>query len=154
MSGSLEERKALLVTPPRANGVTGNVAALTVAALTPAFLDLSTLSKGPVPSVVSSTTVSQEGSVGAFLTVQADGADLYLVFGPTQASVTTTAAPVLLTVGTNTSGVYGEVLGTALKVPTGTSLRVLIQNSQDRFMGFVGGGAGTMRLYQSSPGMV
>lgn len=151
----LSLRKANFVSPPRVNGTTGNVAAITVSAVA-SSLDLRTLSRGASATQGQyNSAQTQQGFQGAmdqYITILADGADLYVVFGPSQASVTGANAPVAATVGSvSGAGAYTDAAGTAWKIPNGQSLRVMPQLNQDAFMGFVGSAAGTMRLFQSSP---
>jgi hypothetical protein len=84
-----------------------------------------------------------------FLTIECD-VDLAVIFGQTQALVTTTNAPVIATVGTLTAGVYAGAAGTAFVIYAKQPTRILLQDTLDLYMGFVAAGAGTMRLYQSS----
>lgn len=148
-------RKANFYSPPRVNGATGNVAAITVSAAA-GSLDVRSLSCGPSATQgqynAAQTQQGFQGAMDQYITIFADGADLYVVFGPSQASVTGGNAPVVATVGSvSGAGVYTDAAGTAWKIPNGQSLRVLPQLNQDAFMGFVASGAGTMRIFQSSP---
>ena len=81
---------------------------------------------------------------------------MYVVFGPTAASVSSTYAPVIPTsqagIGTLTAGAYTRAAGTAFPIKAGTSLRVFLQQGVDKCMGFVAVGTGWCSLYQSSPG--
>lgn len=123
-------------------------AAITVSAA-PAVIDLSTLPMGASKSAIPGQ--GYPTPVGSYVTIQAEVADIYIVFGPSAASVTTTNAPVKATVGTvNASGAYAVVAGTAFRIPADQVVALLIEPAS-QFMGFVGSSAGTMRLYHSSP---
>lgn len=148
----LTSRMNQALTPPRKNGVAGNAAAITVSAVQSA-IDLRSLSGAATnPQNPTQSDGQKNGAVGGFLTVEADGADLFVLFGDTLAAVTGGNKPVAATVGAvNGSGVYTDAAGVAFKIANGTFQRFWLQDQRDYFMGFVGSAAGTMRLYQSSP---
>lgn len=139
------------VTPPRAGAVVGAPAVLTlgVAAL---FVDLRTIN-AQTYSAAFAALAQQAGIIGNYLTLLADGADAYVIFGPTQASVTGANAPVIATAGVvnGGTGAYTAVAGTCWKIPSGTSIRPITAPGVDLFMGYIGSAAALLRLYQSSP---
>jgi hypothetical protein len=136
--------------PPRAfqaSGPPGQAVAITVST-TAGFLSLAAgFSQAPKNRVTGDDPVQPTRN---FVTIECD-VDLAVIFGATQALVTTTNVPVIATVGTvNGSGVYTGAAGTAFLLYAKTPKRFLLQDTLDLFMGFVASGAGTMRLYQSS----
>lgn len=91
-----------------------------------------------------------KGVVGNFITVHAQGQDLYLSVGATGPQVTGISAA---TVGAITaSGTYQGATGAAWRVPANESLRFIPQPGIDRVMAVVAStGTGTCRIYQSNP---
>lgn len=152
MSGlPVPARKSLNVSAPRAFAAAGNpgqAAAFAVSA-TATYVDLT---KGISQAALDLQRSGQDPkSTGRnYLTIVSD-VDIGVVFGPTTASVTGGNAPVLATVGTLSSGVYTGAAGTCFLVPAKTPQRFLPAPGVDNFLGVVGSGAGTCRIYQSSP---
>ena len=152
----LANRQFEYVSPPRAYraapGTAGQVVVFAIS-IAPAVLSLSALTFGQVYTATSATASQINGVVGNYLTVLSDAADSGIVLGPTLASVTGANAPVLATVGTvDVNGIYAGAAGTCHRIFAGAlGLRFLPQPGQDLFMGIVGSGAGTVRIYQSSP---
>jgi len=91
-----------------------------------------------------------KGVVGNFITVHAEGQDLYFIVGKTQAQVTGMAAT---TVGALTaSGTYQGATGAAWRVPANTNFKFTPGIGVDRYMQIAAStGTGTMRLYTSNP---
>lgn len=152
MSGlPVPARKTLDVSPPRAytaNGGQGQVAALAVSAVAIAVDLTKGFSQG-------SKDLQKQGQdpasvVRNCLTIVSD-VDLGVIFGANVAAVSGGNAPVLATVGTLTSNVYTPGAGTCFYIPAKTPHRFLLQNGVDNAVGIVASGAGTVRLYQSSP---
>lgn len=104
---------------------------------------------------------------GHFLFMEADGTDIYVVFGPSLASISAGNAPLSTAVSTvDGSGNLTLVAQGALKLVNGTFYRFLLPPnigtrdnadvgafSPARFLGFVtaSGTSGTLRVYQGSP---
>lgn len=153
MSGlPVPARKNLAVTPPRAyaaSGGQGQVAAFSVSA-SATYINLQLgISQGATNLAVSGG--SPLTPTRNYLTVYADTADLGVIFGATAAAVSGGNAPAIATVGTLSAGAYTPGAGTCFLIPKGTSQRFLLMAGVDLFLGVVGSGAGTCRLYQSSP---
>lgn len=163
-------RQSFFASPPRAAqlGVPGGIIAITVST-TASYIELDTLfpqlpSAGvsnTVPATNSAYTSQLNGACDQFISITATSATVGVVFGPTAASVTTAGslynAPALAVVGTVSGGAYtlpaassGSPGIVCLPIPAGTTVRFRITSYQDKFMGFVGSGAGTLYLYQSS----
>lgn len=145
-------RKTLAVTAPRAfvaAGLPGQVAAFSVSAVATVV----NLTAGISQAAANLTTSGQDpkSPTRNCITVYADGADLGVIFGTSNASVTGGNVPVLATVGTLSGGTYTGAAGTCWRIPAGQSARFVLQFGVDLFMGVVASGAGTCRLYQSSP---
>ena len=83
-----------------------------------------------------------------YVSIQAQGANLYVIFGLTQASVTSGNAPVATTTGTGT--VQTPAPGIAFWIPQGATANFLPRPTVDGWMGFVSDGAGFMRIFQTS----
>lgn len=152
MGESIQTRMFHWVSPPRASnqGLIGEVAAIAVSAVA-GVLDVRTVA-AQVYSAASADGNQMLGLVGQYITIEADGADLGITFGPTLASVTGAHVPALAGVGTvNGSGVYTEANTVCYRIPNGQERRFLLQKERDLFLGFVGSAAGTMRLFQSVP---
>jgi hypothetical protein len=176
MSSELIVKKYQYVSAPRSSQnapLVGQVVAFAVTTA-PAFLNLASLLQ-PTFNQASAQTAIVSGILGQdgnYVTIWSDtGADLGIIFGVTQASVTGGNAPVLATVGTVAAGVYTPAAGTCWRIPAGTSARFHLQPPQgpfgvqsftggagegvqaagDLFMGYVGSAAGVCRLYQSNP---
>lgn len=125
------------VMPPRAGQLT-SVAVSAVAG----SLDMRQLGNQTVDTKQQIT--STVGLPGRYVTFFADGADVYVTFGPTNASVTGANAPVAATNGINGVGVGS-------KIPSGQNRRWLLAVGTDLFIGFVASAAGQLRIEPSSP---
>ena len=155
MSESLSTKQNQYVTPPRATespAAIGQVCVLQTST-SASYLELDSLFQ----QKVGSGTPSQQraGVVGNEVTIFADAQDLGIIFGPTAASVTGSGSanvPALATYGSVSSGAYTAAAKSCWRIPAGTSLRFLLQQGVDNFLGFVAAGSGLLRLYQSSPG--
>jgi hypothetical protein len=135
-------------------GVPGSCASFTVAAVTPLVLSLAGFY--PQPADTTQPGGSQtSGVVGTRIAIYADGAELGLITGRLIGDVTGANAPVLATVVTTLSagtGLFtaGGNPGMCFAIPSGSYYEFEIQAAYDQFLGFVGGGSGTMRIYQCS----
>jgi hypothetical protein len=126
-------------TPPRA-GQCANLSVTNAAANT----DLRTLGV-QTPDISQSNVGPIVGAPGHFATFEADGSDIYVIFGPTAASVSGGNAPVIATTGVNVAGV-------CFKVTVGNPLRVKLEAGVDNFVGYIASAAGpfNLRVYISS----
>ena len=143
---------------PMLAGTDGKVAAAVLAASqTAANIDLTTVPALPA-GFPSASTATDPNPLGHYLTLANDGANaVYVVFGPTQASVSGANAPVAATTGTN-------VVGLAMSIPANTVARFKLPAgdmssskgvggaSPARWMAYVcaAGLTTTVRIYQSS----
>jgi hypothetical protein len=157
MTFPLANRQFEYITPPRAFGPTGPVGqvAAFVVSSAGAVVDLSKLLFGLPYDVSRASSAQINGVVGSYITIEADGADLGVITGPTQGSVSsTTGLPALGVVGAMSgSGTYTQATGTCFRIPNTTSIHVLPQVGQDTFLGLCApsGLTGIARIYQSSP---
>jgi hypothetical protein len=158
---SIDVRKALWVSPPRAYGAAGpNGQPIVVATSTSAtYLELDTTTFGQSYSMGTSMLVSglgapsgaPQGLMGCFISIYADAQDLGVIFGQTLASVTGSNVPALAQNGASlTAGVYTGAAGVCYRIAAGTSLRVLTQVGIDKYLAWVAAGTGQIRIYQSS----
>jgi hypothetical protein len=149
-------------TAPRAQGSPGPAGQVVAVATstTAGFFNLQALTFGETYSMTASDLQFAAGApaggpvgvVGSFITIRAETSDVGVIFGATQASVTTTNVPALATVGTvSGAGAYTQAAGVCYRIPAGTEKRFKLAVGTDNFMGFVGSGVGVMRLYMSSP---
>ncbi|AKU93369.1 hypothetical protein AKJ09_11515 [Labilithrix luteola] len=152
MPAPVASRKIDFVSAPRAfaaAGVPGQVAVIAVSAAA-TYIDLtrgiSQAKKDPQVSGQDPKSLTRN-----YLTIEADTADLGVVFGATSALVSGGNAPSLTASGTVASGVYTGAAGTCYVIKAGTKERFLLQASVDNFLGLVGSAAGNARIYQSSP---
>lgn len=150
------------VSPPRAKSTEAGRAANIAVSATPGFIDLTTLGKPATYNAQQAAAAQPNGALGSYLTITADAADVGVIFGTASADVSGGNAPVLATVGTVPAGVYTPAAGECFVIKSGQTARFLLRPLPvggsgttapitDQFMGFVGSGAGFMRLYQSSP---
>ena len=151
------------VSAPRAKSTeAGRAANIALVAVTPAVLDLTTLGKPASYTASQANQAQPNGAMGSYVTITADGCDIGLIFGTASADVSGANAPVLATVGTVPAGVYTPAAGECFIIKTGQTARFLLRPLPvggsgttapitDQFLGFVGSGAGFMRIYQSSP---
>lgn len=82
------------------------------------------------------------GCVGHYASFYADGADVYVIFGATQGSVTGGNIPVIATNGVNGAGVCWKIAKDTVqpfKITAAT-----------RWVNFIGSGAGQLRIAKSS----
>jgi hypothetical protein len=97
----------------------------------------------------------KHGVTDNIITIHPDGADLYIITGPTLASISGANAPGAGTVGTLNSGtgVYTAAAGTAYHMVNNIKEKFQLEFPADSWMGFISVSAtGTVSLYQSSPG--
>jgi len=133
---STEELQAANIIPPRA----GQLYAVAVST-TPGSVDMSTI--GPTVTNMGASGTSSTGCLNRYVTIFAEGGDLYVVTGPSSASVTGANAPVAATNGKNAAGV-------AWKIASGTYQSFRFTGGYDNWLGFVASGAGQMRVAPSS----
>lgn len=144
-------RKSDFQSVPRAfqaNGPECQVAVLAVSA-TAITLDLT---KGFSQAAYTGTQgpTGPTSPVTNFLTIVSD-VDIGIVFGPTNASVSSANAPVIATNGTLTGATYTGAAGTCFVIKANSQpTRFLPQAGLDNFLAIVGSGAGKVRIYQSS----
>lgn len=135
---------------------------------TVAILDLTTLPGFPPPVAAvgaSKQTTENPNAIGHYIDVVAEGADAYVVFGPTKASVTGANAPVATaTTAVDANGVLTPAVGIPTYVPVGTTKPFKIptgpigtasgvfgSGSPCRFLAVVTKtGTGILRVHQSS----
>lgn len=103
-------------------------------------VDITTI--GPQPGAASKGGIEQDGGADKFIYIYADGADVGYYFGPSQAAVTGGNAPALATNGLNAAGCCARIL-------SGQRHRVR-PTAKNNWMGFVGSGAGQIRITVSS----
>ena len=127
-------------------GGPGQIAVLSVSATPLALSLLQGISQAPFNRTTASDPAQFTRNC---ITIECD-VDLGIIFGSTLASVTTTNAPVIATVGSLVANVYTGLAATCYVLYAKQPFRVQLTAGVDLFMGFVGSGAGTMRLYQSS----
>lgn len=144
-------RKAAFISAPRAHqatGPAGQVFAITVSTTA----DYINLQLGNSQAVYDATHRADPKSiVRNYLTIECD-VDLGVIFGATAALVSAAGTvPAIATVGTLSGGVYTPSDKTCWVIYAKQPTRFLLQEGVDLFLGFVASGAGTMRLYQSSP---
>lgn len=97
-----------------------------------------------VPGTVQAPTILQpSGFVGRWIDIYADGADLGIVAGPTNASVSGANAPALATTGTAVGA------GQCMRIPNGF-WRTYFVTADTAFLGIVASAAGTARICASS----
>jgi hypothetical protein len=83
--------------------------------------------------------VNPPGFIGHYVEFFADGADMGVIFGPTQASVSSANVPALATTGA------AGTPGTCVRIPAGT-FRVFLIKGDDRWLGVVGAASGQLRI--------
>jgi hypothetical protein len=173
MSQSQATRQFHFVTVPRAHGASGPTGQVAVFQVGTAgkVLDLTKLTFGEVTDLQQAMTANLlgPGVEQDYITIEADGQDLGIVFGPTLASVTGANVPSLTAYGSvDGNGIYTGVSGTCFRLFASNAIRVIPCNGPtpaasalkpnvyqgDQFMGLVMGATGTVRIYQSSPDSV
>ena len=87
--------------------------------------------------------MNPSGFVGHYVDIFADGADVGIISGPTQASVTGGNAPNLSTTGSPGTA------GTCMRIASGT-FRSYYVKPDDQWLGVVGSAAGNLRIALSS----
>lgn len=130
--GTIAEEHVADATPPRRSAVL----AITLDATARAY-DLSALDFGGF-----ATSGGRRNQV--FITIFADGADIFFYF----------AADNTVTLDTTAIAAGGAVAYSnvhAAKIASGQSLRMRISRDADKFLHVKGSGAGTMRIWASSP---
>jgi hypothetical protein len=155
--------QSLITTPPRGYQPSGGPFGQEVVFLpgmSAVFVDLRSLTFGvtydPTAAVSNAGTgapaAGPVGAVGSYLTIEADGCDLGIVTGLTQASVTVSNAPNLATAGIVAGdGTYIGFGSCCHRIFNGTERRYRLQVGQDNFLGVVASnGTGLCRMYVSS----
>ena len=148
----IEQDQWFAICPPRASnkGQVGGMVAVAVTTGT-GVIDLTKL-LAQAKNLATNGGRQAGGVVGQFITIEADGADVGIVFGKAIADVTGGNAPSLTAVGTvDASGIYTDAAGICFRIPSGQNISVRPQLKTDLFLGFVGSAAGFLRIFQSSP---
>lgn len=130
--GTIAEEHVADVSPPRRSAVL----AITLDATARAY-DLTALDIGGF-----SPSGGRRNEV--FVTIFADGADIFFYFAADNTVTLDTTA-----IAAGGAVAYSNVY--AAKIATGTSLRMRIARDKDKFLHVKGSGAGTMRIWASSP---
>lgn len=164
MSGVSEQSaQADWILPPMVDG-SGNPNCVVVSvSATAQLVDLSTMPVSPYPS--SQGTVQQPSSnpLGHYVRIEADGGDVYALFGPSPASLLTGNVP-LASVTNTISGTTGAITAAKqtcchipsgtykdFKLPAGASAGGWGLQSPCRYVSLVsGGGTAKARVYQAS----
>lgn len=166
---AFEARAYFTILPPLAGGSGTAPGVIAIAATSSAaLLDLTTMPGARVNAGLTAGNDSYNPNpTGHFLFMEADGTDVYIVFGPSKASVSAGNAPLSSAVSTvDANGVLTQVAQGCLKLVNGTFYRFLLPAntgtrddsdvgtlSPARWLGFVtaSGTTGTLRIYQGSP---
>lgn len=141
---------------PMLAGTDGKCAGAVIATSTGvASLDLTTVPMLPA-GFANSYTAPNPNPCGHYITVQAEGADAYILFGPTQASVTGSNAPAQSTTGTKVVALAAYIPAAQerhYKIPLGDNAGAGYGNdSPCRWLGVVTKtGSGVLRVFPSSP---
>ena len=158
MTYPIANRKNQYYTPPRAYSPTGvgQEVVVPVSAGSAGYINLQVLvqSSSQVYNATQAQLQQQNGVVGHYITIYADGVDIGIVVGLSAAAVSGGAAPNLSTHGTvSPTGAYQGATGVCHRIPAGQERRYLLQDTQDLYMGYIGasGPTGSMRIFQSSP---
>lgn len=156
-------RQSDWIEPPMFSGITCLTATSTIA-----IVDLTSMSGSP-GNQVNGTDISVYGGkdvnpIGHYLTLEADGADIYVIFSDTVGHISgisnttgvSTITNNLLVTSSTATGVIKIFNGTIqqFKLPTGSNPNqgTWGANSPARFLGFLtSAGSGTLRMWQSSP---
>jgi hypothetical protein len=163
MSGEAEQtRQADWIEPPMFGGIT----ALTIGT-TAVIIDLTTMAGCPGIQTAGDAEVyggSNPNPLGHYITLQADGGDIYVAFGDTTghlAAVSTTAVSTVasnnLSAKSTANGVAKIFSGTQqqFKLPIGSNpagTTAWASSSPARFMAVLtASGTNTLRMWQSSP---
>ena len=118
----------------------GEISNISVSAVA-GSIDLTTI--GPQLEPDAKTPQRTKGMPGHYMSIFADGADVYVLFGATQASVTGGNAPVIATTGSNAAGC-------CVKSPNGQERQIRPAVGIHNWMGYIASGAGTARVWRSS----
>lgn len=148
-------------TTPNSGIACGAALAVTTTA---GVVDLTSI-PGPPPGAIGANTVNPN-PLGHYVDFQADGGDVYVIFGAALADVTGTQKPAPATVNAvNGSGVITPAVGVCMKIASGTTATFKLHDgpgsdssatygtsSAARFVGYVtASSTATLRIYQSSP---
>lgn len=96
---------------------------------------------------LSSSQATKIGMPEHFITIQADGADVWIVTGVAQSDVTAGNVPNSTAVGTGIRGT--PAVGICFKVPKDQERSFLVTSDRP-WLGFVGGAAGYIRVFKTS----
>lgn len=185
MAGQTEAtRQGDWITPPMVGSDGKAIAAAIAVTSTASYIDLTTLPAVPASwgGVAAGTagwlppgTAYQPNALGGYLDLYADGGDIYIITGPTAASVTASNVPAPATTNTVTTGVLTTAVGVCICIPAGTRLQMKpfwgpymapgaggnsapaggtqAANSPNRFLAYVtkSGVSATLRIYGNSP---
>jgi hypothetical protein len=147
------------ILPPMASGTggaAGKVAMYVAATSNSAInVDLTTIPGFP-DTFTGSQKALDPNPLGHYITIQAEGVDAYFVFGPTQASVSSSNAPLQSATGANVVQLCGYLPAgqeRSYKLPRGDQAGAGIGNdSPCRWLAVVTKtGSGVIRVWQSSP---
>ena len=136
-----------------ATGATGPQGQVMAARVSPTaqLIDLQLVVNPPLTNRSTTQTqgVTQKGVTENFITVYADGADLYIILSKDAARASN---PIGTAFGTlSGSGTYEGVTGTCWLVKNGTEFRFVPRYGQDRYMGVAASATGAIRMYMSNP---
>lgn len=164
---AFEARDYFSILPPMA-GATGTTPAVIAlsASNSQVTIDLTTLPGSHMnDGLPLGNDIYNPNPTGHFLFMQPDGGDVYVAFGPSVASLTTSNALSTSAVSTVSNNAVTQVAGGTLCLKNGVLYRFKIPKSQGtrddadvgasspaRFLGFImATGTATLRLYQGSP---
>ena len=111
-----------------------------------AGVDLRTIGS-TVQDLASNAKTWADGAVNSFVTIYADAADVGIVAGLTAALVTGANVPSLTAAGKGT--LNAPVAGLCMVIKAGTWERFLVTSDRP-WLGFIGSGAGYIRIFQDS----
>jgi hypothetical protein len=150
---------------PMMADVNGKVAGFAIGTSTSAVtLDLQSMNGQPQGYLTYGAAAANLNPIGPYISIQAEGVDCYLLFGPSYSSVTGANAPAQATVNTITgNGITNYIVGLCLYLPVTQTLRIKLPQGSPKEFNAQGGsparflsvvtksGTGVMRLWQSSP---
>lgn len=163
MAGDEQTRQSDYIMPPINGGIT--CLAASTAAVT---VDLTTMSGSP-GNQVNGADVSIYGGknvnpLGHYITLQADGGDVYIAFGDTVGHLSSIANVTQVSTVTNNALVTSSTANAVVKIPIGTQQNFKLpvgsspaqgvwgNSSPSRFLCFLTAtGTATLRMWQSSP---
>ena len=121
MSGQCESTRQSDCILPMMVDASGNPNGISVACSTSVVgVDLTTVPGFP-GTYDAAHTVADNNPIGHYVDIEADGGDVYVLFGPSLASVTGANAPAPAFTNTIASGVVTMAKGACVHVPSGTT---------------------------------